>query len=88
MVTAGFVAPYLLDTTMRFVEAAASLPDTSLALITTEPVDRLPPQLRHRLAGVAQQLPQPGGDPLAQPGPRPRVKVDRASFSPRFSFTR
>ena len=26
MVVAGFVAPYLLDTTMRFVEAAARLP--------------------------------------------------------------
>ena len=51
MVTAGFVAPYLLDTTMRFVEAAASLPDTRLALITTEPEDRLPPQLRRGLAG-------------------------------------
>ena len=51
MVTAGFVAPYLLDTTMRFVEAAASLPDTRLALITSEPEDRLPPGLRGRLAG-------------------------------------
>ena len=51
MVTAGFVAPYLLDTTTRFVEAAASLPDTKLALITTEPADRLPPALRDRLAG-------------------------------------
>jgi ATP-grasp domain len=51
MVTAGFVAPYLLDTTTRFVEAAASLPDTTLALITTEPEDRLPPGLRGRLAG-------------------------------------
>ena len=81
MVTAGFVAPYLLDTTMRFVEAAASLPDTSLALITTEPVDRLPPQLRHRLAGVAQQLPQPGGDPLAQPG-LGRVKVELGLVQP------
>jgi hypothetical protein len=28
MVTAGFVAPYLLDTTTRFVEAAARLPGT------------------------------------------------------------
>src|SRR4029077_12055005 len=36
MITAGFVAPYLLDTTARFVQAAASLPDTKLALITTE----------------------------------------------------
>jgi hypothetical protein len=51
MVTAGFVAPYLLDTTTRFVEAAASLPDTKLALITTEPADRLPPELKQHLAG-------------------------------------
>src|ERR1700751_2591331 len=51
MVTAGFVAPYLLDTTTRFVEAAARLPDVRLALITSEPEDRLPPQLRPHLAG-------------------------------------
>jgi hypothetical protein len=51
MVTAGFVAPYLLDTTTRFVEAAARLPDVRLALITCEPADRLPPQLRDTLAG-------------------------------------
>jgi hypothetical protein len=51
MVTAGFVAPYLLDTTTRFVEAAARLPDVRLALITAEPDDRLPPQLRDTLAG-------------------------------------
>src|SRR5579859_6017788 len=51
MTVAGFVAPYLLDTTTRFVEAAASLPDVRLALITSEPEDRLPPGLSHRLAG-------------------------------------
>ena len=51
MVTAGFVAPYLLDTTTRFVEAAAGLRDTKLALITTEPADRLPPELKQHLAG-------------------------------------
>jgi hypothetical protein len=51
MVTAGFVAPYLLDTTTRFVEAAAALPGTRLALVTCEPVDRLPPQLKENLAG-------------------------------------
>jgi hypothetical protein len=51
MMTAGFVAPYLLDTTTRFVEAAASLPDTKLALVTCEPEDRLPAQLRQSLAG-------------------------------------
>jgi hypothetical protein len=51
MVVAGFVAPYLLDTTTRFVEAAAWLPDVQLALITCEPEDRLPPGLRRSLAG-------------------------------------
>jgi len=51
MVVAGFVAPYLLDTTTRFVEAAAGLPDVRLALVTCEPADRLPPRLEGRLAG-------------------------------------
>ncbi len=51
MVTAGFVAPYLLDTTTRFVEAAARLPGVRTALITCEPEDRLPPSLKETLAG-------------------------------------
>ena len=51
MVVAGFVAPYLLDTTMQFVEAAARLPGVSMALITCEPADRVPPRLRELLAG-------------------------------------
>jgi Carbamoyl-phosphate synthase L chain, ATP binding domain len=50
MMVAGFVAPYLLDTTTRFAAAAASLPDVRLALITCEPADRLPPELRRSLA--------------------------------------
>jgi hypothetical protein len=51
MVVAGFVAPYLLDTTTRFVEAAARLPGVETALITCEPEDRLPLRLRESLAG-------------------------------------
>ena len=51
MVVVGFVAPYLLDTTTRFVEAAARLPGVRLVLITCEPEDRLPPGLRDHLAG-------------------------------------
>ena len=50
MVLAAFVAPYLLDATMRFADAAAGLPDTELALITCDPESRVPDQLRHRLA--------------------------------------
>ncbi len=51
MVTAGFVAPYLLDTTTRFVAAAARLPGVQTALITCEPADGLPPRLKETLAG-------------------------------------
>src|ERR1700751_3456021 len=51
MVLAAFVAPYLLDATTRFVDAAASVPDVGLAVITCEPEDRLPGELRRRLAG-------------------------------------
>ncbi|CAN5282193.1 ATP-grasp domain-containing protein [soil metagenome] len=51
MVAVGFVAPYLLETTGRFVEAAARLPGVELALVTCEPADRLSPLLREQLAG-------------------------------------
>src|ERR1700751_478096 len=51
MVVAAFVAPYVLEATSRFVDAAASVPDVELALITTEPAERLPAGLRRGLAG-------------------------------------
>jgi len=50
MVVAAFVAPYLLDATMRFVGAAATLPGTELVLITCEPADRVPDGLRRSVA--------------------------------------
>jgi hypothetical protein len=51
MVVAAFVAPYLLETTTRFVLAAARLPGVRLGLVTCEPVERLPAVLRDSLAG-------------------------------------
>jgi ATP-grasp domain len=51
---AVFVAPFLLEATVRFIDAAASIPDTQLALISQDPVDRLPEQLRHKLAAYWQ----------------------------------
>jgi len=51
MVVAAFVAPYLLEATARFVHTAAVLPDVRLALITSEPVDRVPPELKSVLVG-------------------------------------
>ena len=49
MVVAAFVAPYLLEATARFVSVAAELPDVRLGLVTCEPVERIPPDLRERL---------------------------------------
>src|SRR6478672_8790532 len=50
MVVAAFVAPYLLDATTRFVEAAARLPGVELAVVTCEQEDHLPSELRRDLA--------------------------------------
>jgi len=46
------VAPYLLPTTRRFVEHTATLPGVKLGLITQEPEERIPPELREGLAAV------------------------------------
>jgi hypothetical protein len=51
MVAAAFVAPYLMEATARFVTCAASLPGVRLGLVTSEPLERVTPQLRSRLAG-------------------------------------
>jgi hypothetical protein len=50
MVVAAFVAPYLLDATTRFVEATARLSGVELALVTCEPEDQLPTEVRSSLA--------------------------------------
>ena len=46
-----FVAPYFMDATLRFVDAVASLPEVSLALVSADPAEKLPPGLRKRLGG-------------------------------------
>ncbi len=51
MVVAAFVAPFLLPATARFVATAAQLPGVRLAVITTTPADRVPPELAQHLAG-------------------------------------
>ena len=44
-----FAAPFLMDATLRFVRAAASLPNVRLALLTQEPLERVPEDLRARI---------------------------------------
>lgn len=46
-----FVAPFFLETTLRFVAGAASLPGVRLSLISQDPAERLPASLRASLAG-------------------------------------
>jgi hypothetical protein len=51
MVAAAFVAPYLMEATARFVMCAAALPGVRLGLVTSDPLERIAPELRSRLAG-------------------------------------
>jgi D-alanine-D-alanine ligase-like ATP-grasp enzyme len=50
MITIIFVAPYFLEATLRFVDAVARLDDVRLGLVSTDPEQRLPPDLRGRIA--------------------------------------
>ena len=45
-----FVAPFFLETTVRFVEAVAALPGVQTGLVSQDPVEKLPASLRRRLA--------------------------------------
>jgi D-alanine-D-alanine ligase-like ATP-grasp enzyme len=46
-----FVAPFCMETTLRFVKGAASLPGVVLSLVSQEGIDKLPADLRAELAG-------------------------------------
>lgn len=46
-----FVAPFFLDTTMRFLRAAVHHPNAQVALISQDPLERLPGDLRARIVG-------------------------------------
>jgi formate-dependent phosphoribosylglycinamide formyltransferase (GAR transformylase) len=50
MTNVVFAAPYFLEATARFVTAVASLPGVRLGLVSVEPEERLPKDLRARLA--------------------------------------
>ena len=51
MPNAVFVAPFLMESTLRFVDAAASLPGVNLGLVSQDPEESVPPGLRSKLAG-------------------------------------
>ena len=49
-----FVAPFFLTTTLRFVKAAAALPGVRLGLISQDPLDKLPADIRALVAAHEQ----------------------------------
>jgi len=51
MVAVAFVAPYLLEATARFVSLTADVPGVRLGVVTSEPLERVPPALRAKLSG-------------------------------------
>jgi biotin carboxylase len=46
-----FVAPFAADATLRFTRAAVDLEGVRLGLVTQEPLERFPEEVRRRLAG-------------------------------------
>jgi hypothetical protein len=46
-----FVAPFFMDATLKFLGGATRLPGVDLTLISQDPLEKLPPHLRERLAG-------------------------------------
>lgn len=46
-----FAAPFFMDATLRFIRGAAQLPGVDLTLVSQDPFEKLPLDIRDRLAG-------------------------------------
>lgn len=51
MVHVVFAIPFAMESTLRFARAAAALPGVRLSIVSQDPPDKLPPDLRAELAG-------------------------------------
>ncbi|MEO0423554.1 MAG: ATP-grasp domain-containing protein [Pseudomonadota bacterium] len=49
-----FAAPFFMDATLKFVSAAAQTPGVNLTLVSQDPLEKVPAEVRHLLAGHAQ----------------------------------
>ena len=75
MTNVVFVAPFFLETTLRFVEAAASLPGVTFGLVSQDPESKLPPGLRGKLSGHFRV-----NDGLSAEALRPAIQAMRKTF--------
>ncbi|MEX0976594.1 MAG: ATP-grasp domain-containing protein [Woeseia sp.] len=46
-----FAAPFFMDATVRFIAGATNLPEVTLTVLSQDPVERLPADVRQRIAG-------------------------------------
>jgi hypothetical protein len=75
MVNAVFVAPFFMETTLRFIDAAASLPGVKLGLVSQDPEEKLPKELRAKLSGHYRV-----DDGVALDSLRPALQAMRKAF--------
>ena len=76
-----FVAPFFLDTTLRFVDAVASIPGVRCGLVSQDPLGRLPGEIKAKLSAhrrIADGLdPQQIADATRELAPELGGRVDR-----------
>jgi len=66
MSVAVLVAPYFQENTLRYLEALADLPGVRAVVVSSDPAERLPPELFKRLAGHFRVANCMDGGQLAQ----------------------
>ena len=49
-----FAVPYVMDNTLRFVRAALSLPEVRLSILSQDPPEKLPPDIRRAIAAMIE----------------------------------
>ena len=49
MATVVFVAPYVMGATMRFLNAMVNVDGASVAVVSSDPLEKFPPEIRDRL---------------------------------------
>lgn len=51
MANVVFVAPYVMGATMRFLKAMVNVEGASVAVVSSDPLEKFPPEVRERLVG-------------------------------------
>ena len=76
-----FAVPFVMESSVRFVRAAAMLDGVRLAVVSQDPVEKLPLEVRNALAGFVHAAPQQllAFACAVEFGPQPAVFVGQAA---------